>query len=96
SRPTRVQGLRQGTENNGGGIRRSSGRPLPPEGGKRPAGMDTDGRKLFVAKMPEDIREDEIRIVFNTYGTVQEVVMLGPERSRPGQRCGFVIYETPE
>lgn len=58
--------------------------------------MDTDGRKLFVAKMPEDIREDEIRIVFNTYGTVQEVVMLGPERSRPGQRCGFVIYETPE
>jgi len=58
--------------------------------------MEYDDRKLFVAKMPEDIREEEVKIVFNTYGTVQEVVMLGPERSRPGQRCGFVIYETSE
>lgn len=58
--------------------------------------MDYDDRKLFVAKMPEDIREEEVKIVFNTYGPVQEVVMLGAERSRPGQRCGFVIYETSE
>lgn len=58
--------------------------------------MEYDDRKLFVAKMPEDIREEEIKIVFNTYGTVQEVVMLGAERSRPGQRCGFVIYETSQ
>mmetsp|Transcript_37552 Transcript_37552/g.70003 ORF Transcript_37552/g.70003 Transcript_37552/m.70003 type:complete len:240 (-) Transcript_37552:133-852(-) len=58
--------------------------------------MDTDGRKLFVAKMPEDIREDEMKIVFGTYGAVQEVVILSPDRSRAGQRCGFVIYETPE
>lgn len=56
-----------------------------------------DGRKLFVAKLPQDIEEDEMDQIFSTYGKVEEVVILDSSRSnRPDERCGFVIYKTPE
>ncbi|CAE8594676.1 unnamed protein product, partial [Polarella glacialis] len=56
--------------------------------------MADDEKKLFIAKLPEDIYEEEMRIVFNTYGKVEEVILLDGSRCRPGQRAGFVIYET--
>eukprot|EP00930_Biecheleria_cincta_P060252 TRINITY_DN45930_c0_g1_i1.p1 TRINITY_DN45930_c0_g1~~TRINITY_DN45930_c0_g1_i1.p1 ORF type:complete len:383 (+),score=39.31 TRINITY_DN45930_c0_g1_i1:131-1279(+) len=58
--------------------------------------MSEDDKKLFVAKLPEDIREDEMRIVFKTYGRVEDVIILDSSRSIPGQRCGFVKYEKVE
>lgn len=56
-----------------------------------------EGKKLFVAKLPQDIEEDEIEYVFKTYGPVEEVVLMDASRSnRPDERCGFVIYKTVE
>jgi len=58
--------------------------------------MPDDPRKVFVAKLPEDIKEDEIRYIFSTYGRVDEVVLLSNSNARGGQRAGFVIYETED
>lgn len=58
--------------------------------------MPDDPRKVFVAKLPEDIKEDEIRYIFSTYGRVDEVVILSNSNGRGGQRAGFVIYETED
>jgi RNA recognition motif-containing protein len=51
--------------------------------------------KLFVGRLPEDIRADEIEMIFNTYGKVAEVHLLaikGPNEPR----AAFVTYETAE
>mmetsp|Transcript_52217 Transcript_52217/g.93670 ORF Transcript_52217/g.93670 Transcript_52217/m.93670 type:complete len:370 (-) Transcript_52217:57-1166(-) len=58
--------------------------------------MSDSLRKVFVARLPEDIKEDEIHFIFKTYGRVEEVVLLDKSKSRAGQRCGFVIYETSD
>ncbi|CAJ1387611.1 unnamed protein product [Effrenium voratum] len=57
----------------------------------------TEGKKLFVAKLPQDIRPDEIEEVFSTYGPVEEVVLMDASRSnRPDERTAFVIYKSLE
>ncbi|CAE7895164.1 sol [Symbiodinium necroappetens] len=62
----------------------------------------TEGRKLFVAKLPtdadaSDIREDEMEQVFSTYGPVEEAILMDQNRSnRPDERCGFVIYKSAD
>jgi len=56
--------------------------------------MSNESYKLFVGGLPEDCHEDDLRIVFSTYGTVTNVVMLQPGQS--GQRCAFVFYDDYE
>lgn len=58
--------------------------------------MSDDEKKLFVAKLPEDIHEEEMRLIFKTYGKVEDVIILDSSRSLPGERCGFVKYEKVE
>eukprot|EP00419_Tripos_fusus_P027896 CAMPEP_0172724088 /NCGR_PEP_ID=MMETSP1074-20121228/85140_1 /TAXON_ID=2916 /ORGANISM="Ceratium fusus, Strain PA161109" /LENGTH=348 /DNA_ID=CAMNT_0013550451 /DNA_START=81 /DNA_END=1127 /DNA_ORIENTATION=+ len=59
--------------------------------------MSEDERKLFVGKLPQDIHEDEIRMIFNTYGRTSDVHLMSQNQQQPGQdRCAFVTYETTE
>lgn len=59
--------------------------------------MGEDEKKLFVGKLPQDIHEDEIRMIFNTYGPTADVHLMNVEKQQPGQdRCAFVTYETAE
>jgi len=59
--------------------------------------MGEDGRKLFVGRLPEDIHEDEIRMIFDTYGRTTDVHLMGQHQQLPGQdRVAFVTYETEE
>mmetsp|Transcript_29992 Transcript_29992/g.95765 ORF Transcript_29992/g.95765 Transcript_29992/m.95765 type:complete len:292 (-) Transcript_29992:126-1001(-) len=60
--------------------------------------MSQDGRRLFVGKLPQDIQEDEIRMIFDTYGRTVDVYLMHPGSQPPGQeyRCAFVMYETSE
>mmetsp|Transcript_73377 Transcript_73377/g.170221 ORF Transcript_73377/g.170221 Transcript_73377/m.170221 type:complete len:333 (-) Transcript_73377:208-1206(-) len=58
-------------------------------------GDHADERKLFVGKLPQDVIDDEIRTIFNTYGSVIDVHLM--DGRNPGQdRCCFVTYEDPE
>eukprot|EP00933_Yihiella_yeosuensis_P076244 TRINITY_DN8591_c0_g7_i1.p1 TRINITY_DN8591_c0_g7~~TRINITY_DN8591_c0_g7_i1.p1 ORF type:complete len:289 (-),score=67.56 TRINITY_DN8591_c0_g7_i1:91-957(-) len=51
-----------------------------------------DGIKLFVGSLPPDITDDEVRSVFDTYGTVTDChVMHG--KSASGQSCGFIVFD---
>lgn len=60
----------------------------------------SDEHKLFVGKLPIDITDEELRIVFNTYGKVQNVHIMS--KGRPGDHdgprfaCAFVYYDTNE
>jgi len=57
----------------------------PPEG----------SHKLFVGGLPEDISEDELRTVFNTYGEVVHVHIM-KANSMTGLRGAFVFYDRKE
>lgn len=52
--------------------------------------MGEEEKKLFVGRLPGDIVEEEIRMVFNTYGKVMDVRIFdkGPQKS------AFVTYDT--
>lgn len=54
-----------------------------------------DGHKLFVGGLPHDVSEEELRIVFDTYGVVQHCHLMGIH-PKSGQRCAFVYYKTQE
>lgn len=59
--------------------------------------MPDDEKKLFVGRLPANIRDDEIRLIFNTYGRVADVHIMGttrPGHSGEEQRGAFVTYET--
>eukprot|EP00928_Gymnodinium_smaydae_P094972 TRINITY_DN807_c0_g1_i1.p2 TRINITY_DN807_c0_g1~~TRINITY_DN807_c0_g1_i1.p2 ORF type:complete len:399 (-),score=92.80 TRINITY_DN807_c0_g1_i1:93-1289(-) len=60
--------------------------------------MGDDERKLFVGKLPDDIGEDEIKMIFNTYGQVSDVRILPPkdDNKERDRRVAFVTYETVE
>lgn len=48
--------------------------------------------KLFVAKLPRELSEDDVRVIFSKFGNVREVCIL---RDGQGSRgCGFVKYAT--
>jgi len=55
-----------------------------------------DGHKLFVGGLPATCTEDEIKMVFGTYGTVKGVVMLHKAQEITGLRSCFVFYEKQE
>lgn len=50
--------------------------------------MGDDDRKLFVGRLPDDIREDEIHFIFNTYGVVERVKIL----DKGSSKAAFVTY----
>mmetsp|Transcript_45574 Transcript_45574/g.105713 ORF Transcript_45574/g.105713 Transcript_45574/m.105713 type:complete len:480 (-) Transcript_45574:104-1543(-) len=49
------------------------------------------GYKLFVGSLPGDISEDELRQVFATYGTVNQVKVFSPN-NKSGMKAAFIIY----
>mmetsp|Transcript_6446 Transcript_6446/g.14101 ORF Transcript_6446/g.14101 Transcript_6446/m.14101 type:complete len:229 (+) Transcript_6446:91-777(+) len=55
----------------------------------------TDGKKLFIGRLPSDIREDEMQYIFGTYGTVVDVHIL-PGTNSSGLKGGFVVYDSAE
>jgi len=55
-----------------------------------------EGSKVFVGDLPSDIREDELRYVFSTYGPVSEVSIMPPSTVHPGTTCAFVVYSMCE
>mmetsp|Transcript_113777 Transcript_113777/g.321771 ORF Transcript_113777/g.321771 Transcript_113777/m.321771 type:complete len:547 (+) Transcript_113777:77-1717(+) len=52
--------------------------------------MGDDQKRLFVGNLPHDIRDDEIRMIFNTYGNVTDISML------EGKNCCFVEYDSED
>lgn len=54
--------------------------------------MGDDDNKLFVGRLPDDIREDEIRMIFGTYGKVEYLKIL----DKGAQKAAFVTYETKQ
>lgn len=48
--------------------------------------------KLFVGCLPADIREEDIRMVFSTYGEVSNVHVMDSKKSTQGHCCAFVTY----
>lgn len=56
--------------------------------------MGEDEKKLFVGRLPYDIMDDEIRMIFGTYGKVQDVHIMPGQGGQGDRRCAFVTYET--
>lgn len=57
---------------------------------------DADGYKLFVGNLPPDTNEEELRLVFSTYGQVNKIHVMGPAGGKGGQPtrvAAFVYYE---
>lgn len=54
-----------------------------------------DARRLFVGNLPPDIKEDELRLVFDTYGVVADVHVM-PGKGDRENKAAFVVYEEPE
>lgn len=62
---------------------------------QRVAERITDCHQLFIGALPQDITEEELSIVFSTYGEVRSIkVLTNPSVSRAGS--AFVFYETSE
>eukprot|EP00927_Polykrikos_kofoidii_P026274 TRINITY_DN2342_c0_g1_i1.p1 TRINITY_DN2342_c0_g1~~TRINITY_DN2342_c0_g1_i1.p1 ORF type:complete len:397 (-),score=71.93 TRINITY_DN2342_c0_g1_i1:45-1163(-) len=53
-----------------------------------------DERELFVGRLPDDIKEDEVRLIFNTYGKVADVRLMPRQEGPKDMRTAFVTYET--
>lgn len=64
-------------------------------GGGGGGGGNNDTRNLFVGQLPMDITEDEIRTVFNTYGSVQDVNIIDGKPAGT-HKCAFVKYDSEE
>lgn len=55
--------------------------------------MAEEKHKLFVGSLPPDTTQDELRIVFGTYGNPTDIhIMQG--KSNSGQSCAFVVFDT--
>ncbi|CAK9043770.1 unnamed protein product, partial [Durusdinium trenchii] len=61
------------------------------EDGPRRSDPPEDGHKLFVGNLPADLSEEELRLVFGTYGEVVHchIMSIHP---KSGLRCAFVYY----
>lgn len=54
-----------------------------------------DKHKLFVGNLPVDCTQEELQIVFSTYGNPTDIhIMTG--KSNSGQSCAFIVYDTYE
>lgn len=68
--------------------------PMPAPSPTAPVvGQITDAYQLFVGALPQDITENELRMVFQTYGPVREVKILTKLNVSPAGSA-FVFYET--
>ena len=52
--------------------------------------------KLFIGNLPWDATDSELVSVFQCYGKLVSVCMLGSGKSRSGHACAFVIYNSLE
>jgi CUG-BP- and ETR3-like factor len=52
--------------------------------------------KLFIGNLPKDVTEGELLRLFTEYGDLQEIFIMGGERSRSGQSSAFVKYSNVE
>ena len=52
--------------------------------------------KLFIGNLPKDVTEGELLRLFTEYGELQEIFIMGGERSRSGQSSAFVKYASVE
>lgn len=52
--------------------------------------------KLFVGNLPPDITVEELQYVFNSYGTVSKCHVMDAGKSKSGQACAFVTYDTAQ
>lgn len=68
----------------------------PPLAAADPQLSQFDGHKLFVGGLPPACSEEEIKMVFGTYGTVKKVVMMNKAQETTGLRSCFVFYEKQE
>jgi len=57
--------------------------------------QDDNANKLFVGSLPIDITEDELRMVFGTYGEVTQVLVLSP-KNVSGMKAAFIFYARRE
>jgi RNA recognition motif-containing protein len=55
-----------------------------------------DERKLFVSRLPDDIQDDEMNMIFNTYGNVVEVHILPGQKGPENLRSAFVLYDAAD
>ncbi|OEH75277.1 RNA recognition motif domain-containing protein [Cyclospora cayetanensis] len=55
-----------------------------------------DKAKLFVGSIPRNATEDELKVFFSSYGTVDEVFVLRDSGSGGGKGCAFVKYRYKE
>jgi len=51
--------------------------------------------KLFIGNLPASTSEADLRMIFTTYGTVEDVHLMAPS-AKTGQRCSFIRYGTTE
>jgi len=51
--------------------------------------------KLFIGNLPGSTSEADLRMIFNTYGAVEDVHLMVPS-AQTGQRCAFIRYPTTE
>lgn len=82
-----------------------SGQVVPPApSAPAPGGWDggsswqpppADQKKVFAGNLPMDIREDEVRTIFGTYGTITDVTII--DGKPPGSnKCAFVSYDADQ
>lgn len=55
---------------------------------------DGEGRKIYVANLPTDVKQDSIKQLFSIYGKLEEVFINPPKENRP-ERSAFVRFEDP-
>ena len=58
--------------------------------------IDVNGIRLFVGNLPADTCDEEIGRVFGKFGNIASVCLLGNNKSRSGNSCAFVNFETQE
>jgi len=71
-------------------------RPGHSQGSKTDFGQKpqtNDGFKLYCGGLPSDITEEELRLVFSTYGEVTKVYTMHPH-AVSGKVAGFIYYST--
>ncbi|PFH34442.1 RNA recognition motif-containing protein [Besnoitia besnoiti] len=59
-------------------------------------GGGVDQAKLFVGSIPRTMSEDELRLFFQTYGTVEEVFVMRDSSTGTGRGCAFVKFKYKE
>lgn len=67
--------------------------PIETEPASQPISADAAGFKIFVGGLAADVNEDELRMVFGTYGEVTKVHMI---RGNSTRLAAFVYYDSSQ